>query len=482
MRRRPKTCCSVPGPAPALPPGRRAAVPHHRAAGCGSGWPRGWRRPACGHRRAHVRRPGPARDGSMSLMVACPTPCTSAIAAARNPEQQGVPRRRRPATAPDQAGEQPAGRHQPGGRRRSAGAGQRLGLDLGRTLDVIEQSSGQSWIGSDRLRRAIAGDYAPRAHVSLLHKDTRLALEAARAAGLRGPAGPSAPRQVFAEACRPACATSTTRRCSSCWPASAAAQRIPAPLAAGGNPRPTMADDLPRTHHRAPGHGPRAPARTLRPRREPFGLTQALAEIRAHKVDDADLYFQYTRSEGWSLEEGIVKTGSFSIDQGVGVRAVSGEKTAFAYSDDISEASLLDAARTVRTIAPPAARRQGEDAFAARGRQPLALQGRWTRSPRWTARPRSNCWKKSRSWPRQGPARRAGDGRPGQRIRRGDGGARRRHAGRRRAAAGAPVVTVIAEQNGRREVGSGGGGGRFGLAYFTTRSCRATSTTPSRRR
>ena len=87
----------------------------------------------------------------------------------------------------------------------------------------------------------------------------------------------------------------------------------------------------------------------------PFGLDEshlarALAEIKAHKVDEADLYFQYTRSEGWSLEEGIVKTGSFSIDQGVGVRAVSGEKTAFAYSDDISEASLLDAARTVRSI------------------------------------------------------------------------------------------------------------------------------------
>ena len=87
----------------------------------------------------------------------------------------------------------------------------------------------------------------------------------------------------------------------------------------------------------------------------PFGLDEshlrrALGVIRAHQVDDADLYFQYTRSEGWSLEEGIVKTGSFSIDQGVGVRAVSGEKTAFAYSDDISEASLLDAARTVRTI------------------------------------------------------------------------------------------------------------------------------------
>jgi TldD protein len=89
---------------------------------------------------------------------------------------------------------------------------------------------------------------------------------------------------------------------------------------------------------------------------EPFGLTdatlsKALQTIATHRIDDADLYFQYTRSEGWSLEEGIVKSGSFGIDQGVGVRAVAGEKTAFAYSDDISEAALLDAARTVRTIA-----------------------------------------------------------------------------------------------------------------------------------
>src|SRR5436309_9351578 len=89
---------------------------------------------------------------------------------------------------------------------------------------------------------------------------------------------------------------------------------------------------------------------------EPFGLTEAtlsraLQAIATHRIDDADLYFQYTRSEGWSLEEGIVKSGSFGIDQGVGVRAIAGEKTAFAYSDDISEAALLDAARTVRSIA-----------------------------------------------------------------------------------------------------------------------------------
>ena len=89
---------------------------------------------------------------------------------------------------------------------------------------------------------------------------------------------------------------------------------------------------------------------------EPFGLTeaqlsQALQAIATHRIDDADLYFQHTRSEGWSLEEGIVKSGSFGIDQGVGVRAVAGEKTAFAYSDDISAAALMDAAQTVRTIA-----------------------------------------------------------------------------------------------------------------------------------
>src|SRR6202051_295080 len=69
-------------------------------------------------------------------------------------------------------------------------------------------------------------------------------------------------------------------------------------------------------------------------------LQQVFGEILAHKVDYADLYFQYSRSEGWSLEEGIVKSGSFNIDQGVGVRTVAGEKTAFAYSDDISLTAL----------------------------------------------------------------------------------------------------------------------------------------------
>ncbi|MEZ5707023.1 MAG: NAD-binding protein [Burkholderiaceae bacterium] len=76
---------------------------------------------------------------------------------------------------------------------------ERLGLDLSTTLAVIEQSSGQSWIGSDRMRRALAGDFAPRAHVTLLEKDTGLAMQAARAVGFDGPLGPRA-AQAFAQA------------------------------------------------------------------------------------------------------------------------------------------------------------------------------------------------------------------------------------------------------------------------------------------
>ena len=77
-------------------------------------------------------------------------------------------------------------------------------------------------------------------------------------------------------------------------------------------------------------------------------LQTVFGEIMTHRVDYADLYFQYSRSESWSLEEGIVKSGSFNIDQGVGVRAVSGEKTAFAYSDDISLTALQSAAHATR--------------------------------------------------------------------------------------------------------------------------------------
>jgi TldD protein len=88
----------------------------------------------------------------------------------------------------------------------------------------------------------------------------------------------------------------------------------------------------------------------------PFDLETAKLErvfgtLAGRRVDYADLYFQYSRSEGWSLEEGIVKSGSFNIEQGVGVRAVSGEKTAFAYSDEISLDALENAAKATRAIA-----------------------------------------------------------------------------------------------------------------------------------
>ena len=79
-------------------------------------------------------------------------------------------------------------------------------------------------------------------------------------------------------------------------------------------------------------------------------LQSTLGGIRSRGVEFADLYFEHQKSESWSLEEGIVKSGSFSIDQGVGVRAVNGEQTAFAYSGDLSLASINQAAKTVSSI------------------------------------------------------------------------------------------------------------------------------------
>ena len=101
---------------------------------------------------------------------------------------------------------------------------------------------------------------------------------------------------------------------------------------------------------------------------EPAGLDDAqlsrvLASIHTHDVDFADLYFQYSRMESWSLEEGIVKSGSFNIDRGVGIRAVHGDKQAFAYSDDITLAAMDEAAVAARAIG-----RQGQSAVAAIGR------------------------------------------------------------------------------------------------------------------
>ena len=105
---------------------------------------------------------------------------------------------------------------------------------------------------------------------------------------------------------------------------------------------------------------------------EPAGLeerhlSRALGSIMARDIDTADLYFQISRQESWTVEDGIIKTGSFNLDQGVGVRAVSGEKTGFAYSDELMLPALEHAASAARAIS-----RQG---------QTTAVQA-WSRSER----------------------------------------------------------------------------------------------------
>ena len=89
---------------------------------------------------------------------------------------------------------------------------------------------------------------------------------------------------------------------------------------------------------------------------EPYGLderqlTSALGTVMGSAVDYADLYFQSSREESWALEDGIVKEGAHSIEQGVGVRALSGEKTGFAYSDEIVLPALMEASKAARAIA-----------------------------------------------------------------------------------------------------------------------------------
>lgn len=79
-------------------------------------------------------------------------------------------------------------------------------------------------------------------------------------------------------------------------------------------------------------------------------LAQNLALIGTHQVDYADIYCQRTAFESWHLDEGMVKSGSFQIDQGVGIRAIAGEKTAFAYADTLSEDAIKRASQTVKTI------------------------------------------------------------------------------------------------------------------------------------
>jgi TldD protein len=207
---------------------------------------------------------------------------------------------------------------------------------------------------------------------------------------------------------------------------------------------------------------------------EPYGLDEsalqrALGLIFEHEADFADLFFQYVRSESFSLEEGIVKSGSFDIEQGVGVRAVSGEKTAFAYSDDLSDEALREAAVTARAIARTAGASTRVPALSPRTARPLyaavdpvaaldaAAKIRLLERIEQMARGRDARVKQVMAnlagdyevvlvarQDRAGEGLIAADVRPMSRL----------------------SLTVIVEENGRREQGFSGGGGRVDLAWF----------------
>ena len=194
-------------------------------------------------------------------------------------------------------------------------------------------------------------------------------------------------------------------------------------------------------------------------------LSRLMGRILDHHVDYADLYFQYSRHESWSLEEGQVKSGSHDIEQGVGIRAVSGEKTGFAYSDDILLPALLDAAGAARAIARQGGGTQAPAVFRAGGAlalyapvDPLAsladeakvslLEAVEAEARRQD--PRVKQVMASLSGTHEivlvvrSDGLMAADVRPLVRL----------------------SVTVIVEHQGRREQGSHGGGGRFNYDYF----------------
>ena len=193
-------------------------------------------------------------------------------------------------------------------------------------------------------------------------------------------------------------------------------------------------------------------------------LQQALARLLDHAIDSGDLYFQSRRAESWSLEEGQFKSASHAIQQGVGVRAVSGEKTGFAYSDEIGLPALLEAASAARAISRHGS--EGRLQIWRSNPQPAVYQ---TLDPLDTLSADAKIHlleKVDNAARRQDPrvnqvmvnltgardtilvassdGALAGDVRPLVRLN----------------------VTVIVEQNGRREQGSSGGGGRIGYGWF----------------
>lgn len=193
-------------------------------------------------------------------------------------------------------------------------------------------------------------------------------------------------------------------------------------------------------------------------------IHNTLGQVMAHDIDVADLYFESTRTESWVLEDGIVKEGAHDIDQGVGVRAISGDKTGFAYSDEILLPALSHAASAAKAIA----RSGGEGKLQAWHKQyPAALYAPLDPVASISAEDKVNLLKRidAEARKRDPRVRQVLVGLSGQQstmlVAGSDGTL---------AADVRPLVrlnvNVIVEENGRIEKGSAGGGGRFGYEYF----------------
>jgi TldD protein len=193
-------------------------------------------------------------------------------------------------------------------------------------------------------------------------------------------------------------------------------------------------------------------------------LADVLGRLMTRSVDNADLYFQLSRQESWALEDSIVKEGSHNIEQGVGVRAMSGEKTGFAYSDEILLPALTQASDMARAIA-----KSGGNGTLQAWRRSGAMQLYAPIDPLGTM---SDADKVALLQRIDAEARRMDPRVKQVMITLAGGSDTIMIAGSDGTFAGdvRPLVRfsvqVIAEHDGRREVGYAGGGGRFGYGYF----------------
>ena len=197
-------------------------------------------------------------------------------------------------------------------------------------------------------------------------------------------------------------------------------------------------------------------------------IVRQLGKLAARSIDTGELFFQLARHEAWTLEDGTVKSGAFSVDRGIGVRAISGEKIGFAYVDDLGPRALADAAGAARSIA--------SSGSAGAARMPTRTKA----APRYAG---------------LDPIGAQPDSKPGsdkvQLLKRINGFARSLDPCVREVSVSIALdhevnlvvatdgtlcadlrplarfgVSVLAERNGRRERGRGGGGGRFDAAWL----------------